>query len=108
MGKMAQCYRSYWQATGRTARGAIRFVAILAQFSQKMIIGDETAGYTGNRGASALNPFRQLTQAFIMTFGITPPQPEQEVRATLFICGMLFGLLALVVAVAALILRYTL
>lgn len=47
------------------------------------------------------NPFRQLTQAFIMTFGVTPPRPEQEVRATLFICGMLFGLLALVVAVVA-------
>lgn len=54
------------------------------------------------------NPFRQLTQAFIITFGITSPRPEQEVRATLFICGMLFGSLALVVVVGGLILKYML
>ena len=43
-----------------------------------------------------LNPFKQVTQGFIMTFGITPPSPKQELTATVFICGLLFGTVALV------------
>jgi hypothetical protein len=43
------------------------------------------------------NPFKQVTQGFIMTFGITPPRPRQELTATIFICGLLVGTVALVI-----------
>jgi len=39
--------------------------------------------------ASMFDPFRQVALGFIMTFGITPPRPEQELRATILICMML-------------------
>jgi hypothetical protein len=51
------------------------------------------------------NPFKQVTQGFIMTFGITPPRPKQEVRATIFICAMLLGTVALVIGLGMFALR---
>jgi len=42
------------------------------------------------------NPFKQVTQGFVMTFGITPPRPRQELTATIFICGLLLGTVVLV------------
>jgi hypothetical protein len=41
--------------------------------------------------AFTVNPLKQVTNSFIMTFGITPPRPEQELTATIFISTMLFG-----------------
>jgi hypothetical protein len=49
------------------------------------------------KGAFMFNPFKQVTQGFIMTFGITPPRPRQELTATIFICGLLVGTVALVI-----------
>jgi hypothetical protein len=46
-----------------------------------------------------------MTQGFIMAFGITPPRPEQEMKATIFICAMLFGTVALVVGLGVFVLR---
>jgi hypothetical protein len=43
------------------------------------------------------NPLRRVAQAFILTVGITPPTPERERRATIFISAMLAG--AVVVAI---------
>jgi hypothetical protein len=40
-----------------------------------------------------------------MTFGITPPRPEQELKATIFICAMLFGTLVLVIGLGLFVLR---
>ncbi|MBT9330901.1 hypothetical protein [Paracidobacterium acidisoli] len=53
-----------------------------------------------------MNPFRQLTNSFIFTFGITPPRPEQERTATVFISALLFGTILLVLGLAVLILRH--
>lgn len=55
--------------------------------------------------ASILNPFKPITQSFIMTFGITPPRPEQELKATIFICAMLFGTVAFVIGLGVFVLR---
>jgi hypothetical protein len=55
--------------------------------------------------ASIFNPFKQVTQSFIMTFGITPPRPEQELKATIFVCAMLLGTLVLVAGLGLLVLR---
>jgi hypothetical protein len=54
---------------------------------------------------SIFNPFKQVTQSFIMTFGITPPRPEQELKATIFICAMLVGTLVLAIGLGLLVLR---
>ena len=53
---------------------------------------------------SIFNPFKQVTQSFIMTFGITPPRPEQELKAIIFICAMLFGTLVLVIGLGLFVL----
>ena len=42
------------------------------------------------------NPFRGIAEAFILTVGITPPTPEKERVATIFISVLLAG--AVVVA----------
>jgi hypothetical protein len=55
--------------------------------------------------ASIFNPFKQVTQSFIMTFGITPPRPEQELKATIFICTMLLGTVVLVIILGLFVLR---
>jgi hypothetical protein len=55
--------------------------------------------------ASIFNPFKQVTQSFIMTMGITPPRPEQELKATIFICTMLLGTVVLVIALGLFVLR---
>jgi hypothetical protein len=54
--------------------------------------------------ASIFNPFKHVTQSFIMTFGITPPRPEQELKATIFICAMLLGTILLVVGLGVFVL----
>jgi hypothetical protein len=51
------------------------------------------------------NPFRQVAQSFIFMFGITPPPPEQELRASIFICAILFGTLFLIIGLGLLVLR---
>jgi hypothetical protein len=60
---------------------------------------------TQEEGASVLNPFKHITQGFIVTFGITPPSPEQELKATVFICAMLLGVLVVVGGMGLLVLR---
>ena len=55
--------------------------------------------------AFIFNPFKQVTQSFIMAFGITPPRPEQELKATIFICAMLLGTLVLAIGLGLLVLR---
>jgi hypothetical protein len=44
-----------------------------------------------------------LVDAFVNTFGITPPTPENEARAGRFIAVMLGGVLAVLVAVGWLV-----
>jgi hypothetical protein len=51
-----------------------------------------------------MNPFKQVTHSFIMTFGITPPLPEQELKATIFICTMLLGTVLLVIGLGVFVL----
>jgi hypothetical protein len=46
---------------------------------------------------------RILVDAFVNTFGITPPAPETEARAGRVIAGMLVGVLVVLVAVAWLV-----
>jgi hypothetical protein len=55
--------------------------------------------------ASMFNPFKQVTQGFIMTFGITPPRPEQELKATIFVCAMLLGTVVFVIGLGLFVLR---
>jgi hypothetical protein len=46
-----------------------------------------------------VKPLRLLVDAFVNTFGITPPTPENEARAGRFIALMLGGVLVVLVAV---------
>jgi hypothetical protein len=50
-----------------------------------------------------VKPLRMLVDAFVNTFGITPPAPENEARAGRFIALMLGGVLALLVVVGLLV-----
>jgi hypothetical protein len=52
----------------------------------------------------SVSPLRFLVDAFVNTFGITPPTKENEVRAGRVIALMLAGVLVLLI-VAALVLR---
>lgn len=54
-----------------------------------------------------VSPLRLLVNVFVNTFGITPPTPENQVRAGRAIALMLAGVLLLLAAVA-LLLRATL
>ena len=47
-----------------------------------------------------MNPLRFLVDAFVNTFGITRPTPEQETRAGRFIALMLILILVALIAVA--------
>lgn len=47
-----------------------------------------------------VKPLRILVDAFVNTFGITPPTPETEARAGRVIAGMLVGVLVLLAGVA--------
>lgn len=49
---------------------------------------------------SSVNPLRILVDAFVNTFGITPPTPENEVRAGRVIALMLAGVLVVLALVA--------
>ena len=51
-----------------------------------------------------VNPLRFLVDAFVNTFGITPPTKENEVRAGRVIALMLAGVVVFL-AVSALVLR---
>ena len=46
---------------------------------------------------NVMRPLGLLVGAFVNTFGITPPTPENEARAGRFIALMLGGVLALLV-----------
>ena len=46
-----------------------------------------------------MKPLRLLVDAFVNTFGITRPTPEQEARAGRAILAMLIAMLALLVGV---------
>jgi hypothetical protein len=46
-----------------------------------------------------MNPLRLLVDAFVNTFGITPPTPETEARAGRVIAAMLGAVLILLVGV---------
>jgi hypothetical protein len=48
----------------------------------------------------SVNPLRLLVDAFVNTFGITPPKPENEVRAGRVIALMLAGVLVVLALVA--------
>ncbi len=43
-----------------------------------------------------MGPFKIITRAFIDFFSITSPTPEQERRATVFICSLLVLIVLLV------------
>ncbi|RXH54991.1 hypothetical protein [Granulicella sibirica] len=51
------------------------------------------------------NPFQGIAESFILTVGITPPTPEKERAATIFISAMLFGTILFALAVGVFILR---
>jgi hypothetical protein len=50
-----------------------------------------------------MRPLHVLVDAFVNTFGITPPTPENEARAGRIIALMLGGVLMLIVAVGWLV-----
>jgi hypothetical protein len=54
-----------------------------------------------------MNPLRFLVDAFVNTFGITPPTPETEVRAGRVIALMLVAV-ALLIGAVVLMLRVVL
>jgi hypothetical protein len=68
-----------------------------------MLIVWHFTDYTRCRGIYG-NPFMRVTRGFIMTFGITPPRPEQELMATIFICTMLLGTVLFVLALGVFVL----
>jgi hypothetical protein len=51
------------------------------------------------------NPFDRVADAFILTFGITRPRPEQERLATIFIVSLLFGTVCFAAAMAIFFIR---
>jgi hypothetical protein len=51
------------------------------------------------------NPFRGIAEAFILTVGITPPTPERERTAVIFISTMLIGAVLLALGVGVFLLR---
>jgi hypothetical protein len=51
------------------------------------------------------NPFDRVADAFIMTFGITRPRPEQERLATIFIVLLLLGTVCFATAMGIFFLR---
>jgi hypothetical protein len=51
-----------------------------------------------------VNPLRWLIHAFVNTFGITPPTPEEEARSSRIVALMLVAV-AVVLVVAAYLLR---
>jgi hypothetical protein len=52
-----------------------------------------------------VNPFRAIATAFILTVGITPPTPEKERAAIIFVSVMLGGMLLLAGAVFVMFVR---
>jgi len=73
------------------------------RFSKKWSVSDILRD-TQEVEVFVMNPFRQLTHSFIMTFGITAPRPEQELKATIFICTMLLGTVLLVIGLGVFVL----
>jgi hypothetical protein len=51
------------------------------------------------------NSFKRAVQNFILTFAIIPPSPEQELRATFFICMTFLGSLLMVIGLGLVVLR---
>lgn len=51
-----------------------------------------------------MNLFYSLADAFIMTFGITPPRPERRRAAALFISILLILMVAAILALFCLVL----
>ncbi len=51
------------------------------------------------------NPFRGIAEAFILTVGITPPTPEKERAATIFISVLLAGAVVVAGVFGVLLLR---
>lgn len=47
-----------------------------------------------------MSPLRFVVDAFVNTFGITRPTPEQEVRAGRFIAAMLVLIVLVLIAIA--------
>jgi len=47
-----------------------------------------------------VNPLVAIVRLFVNTFGITQPAPEAEARAGRVILAMLFGVLAVIAAIA--------
>jgi len=52
------------------------------------------------------NPLRAISQAFILTVGITPPTPAKERGALIFVSTLLVGMVVLAVAVFFLLIRH--
>jgi hypothetical protein len=73
------------------------------RFSKKWSVSDILRD-TQEVEVFVMNPFRQVTHSFVMTFGITPPRPEQELKATIFICTMLLGTVLLVIGLGVFVL----
>ena len=90
---------------GRPPENASSLSQLQSIFSKKCPLR-ATRRSTQDVVASIFNPFKQVTQSFIMTFGITPPRPEQELKATIFICTMLLGTVVLVIGLGLFVLRY--
>ena len=52
------------------------------------------------------NPLRAISQAFILTVGITPPTPAKERGALIFVSTLLVGMMVLAVVVFFLLIRH--
>lgn len=55
-----------------------------------------------------MQPFRRVSQAFIVTFGITQPRPDQEQVATVFIVSLLAVVLLCAIGIGAFLLHIVL
>ena len=52
-----------------------------------------------------MQPLKKFTEAFIYTFGITPPRPEEERTTTIFISTFMAGAILFLVGLGELILH---
>jgi hypothetical protein len=52
-----------------------------------------------------VNPLKHVMHSFIFTFGITPPRPQEERIATIFVSMLLAGTVLLIIGFGVLMLR---
>jgi hypothetical protein len=84
--------------------GQDQFAAISVCFSQETLIPGCPSRYTTVEGP-IVNPLKHVMHSFIFTFGITPPRPQEERIATIFVSTLLAGTVLLIIGFGVLMLR---